>query len=329
MNGRSRWSDVTVGGFVLAALVLLVVGTLWIAGSGPFGARGRHYTVLLTDSAGLQPGDRVRVAGVSVGRIRTVELRPDDARPVRMRVGVRSDVAIHVDASAEIATTGMLGQPFLQIEPGSSSAALLDDGGSIEGRGGAGIGDALAEVGELSERAKALLDQASELVRTVSTEIGPVLDGLEQMLSEENVANVGALLETMNHTVDDVGPRLTTLLARLDGLAENADRGLAELPELTAELDGLVGDLRAALGPNGERLSGVLDSASRSLESADRMLSSVSGNRHEIEAMLADLRDTAANLKSFTKMLDERPYSLVRMKLPPDRTPGQGAGDAR
>ncbi len=329
MNESNRWSDVGVGVFVLTALGLLIAGSLWIAGSGAFSTRGQSYTVLMKDSAGLQPGDRIRVAGVQVGKIRSVELLPEETWPVRMRIHVRSDVALRTDSSAGIATAGLLGMPFLQIDPGSVQAPLLEPGGTIEGGGASGLNDALAKVDELSDRAKVLLEQAIGLLQTVSAEITPVLDGMERMLSEQNTANVSALLENMNRTVEQSGPRVGELMDRLDALAAQAESGLVELPKLTERFGELVEDLRGALGPDGERLAGLLESATRSFESADQALSSVSGNRHEIEAMLADLRDTTANLKSFTQLLSERPYSLVRMKLPPDRKPGEGGGDRK
>ena len=41
--------------------------------------------------------------------------------------------------------------------------------------------------------------------------------------------------------------------------------------------------------------------------------------------MLGDLRDTVANLKSFSQQVRERPYSLVRIRDEPERRPGDGA----
>jgi phospholipid/cholesterol/gamma-HCH transport system substrate-binding protein len=329
MNESSRWSDVGVGAFVLAALGMLIAGSLWIAGSGAFSTRGESYTVLMKDSAGMQAGDRIRVAGVQVGKIRSVDLRPAETWPVQMLVQVRSDVEIHADSSASIGTAGLLGMPFLQIDPGSAQAPLLEPGGTIEGSGTSGINDALASVDELSDQAKVLLDQAIGLLQTVNAEITPVLDGMERMLSEQNTANVSALLENMNRAVEQSGPRVLALMERLDGLAVQVESALVDLPEMTEQFGGLVADLRGALGSDGERLAGLLESATHSFESADQALSSVSGNRHEIEATLADLRDATANLKSFTQLLSERPYSLVRMKLPSDRKPGDGAEDRK
>ena len=73
------------GLFVLTALALLVVGLFWVAGSGFFADGRVDYVVLMRDSGGVQPGDRVRVAGVPVGKIDDVELLFAALQPILIR----------------------------------------------------------------------------------------------------------------------------------------------------------------------------------------------------------------------------------------------------
>jgi len=318
-----RQSDVKVGLFVVVALALLVFGSLWIAGSSFFGASRVSYEVLLQDSSGLQAGDRVRVAGVSVGRIKHVELRPGDAWPVSLHVVLKPLAAIHTDASASVAVSGLLGSGFLEIDPGSPSAPSLPPGSRIQGRSAAGMGDAMGRVNEISIKVAAMLDQVSGILDAVSTEMGPILSSLDRVLSEENSENLQQILANLRDTTGEVGPRVSSLITRLDRTAQELEGGAQGLPQLTAEIEGLVGDLRAALGPDGERLANVLASAEGSLNRADATLSVLGGNREEVEATLRDLRDTVANLKAFSQIVKERPYSLVRVKPEPERRPGR------
>jgi hypothetical protein len=111
-------------------------------------------------------------------------------------------------------------------------------------------------------------------------------------------------------------------------MAGQVEDGLEGLPGLRASLDALVADLHAAVGPDGERLARVLEAAETSLNRADETLSVLGGNRGEIEATLRDLRDTLANLKAFSQLVKERPYSLVRVKPEPQREPGDGVKES-
>ena len=329
MDDGSRIIDAKIGLFVLTALILLILGSLWIAGSTFVGPRRLSYKVLMKDSGGLKSGDRVRVAGVSVGRIHDVVLRPDDEWPVLFEVAVRESVPLKTDGKAKIATSGLLGTSYLQIDPGSPSAATLPEGGQIVGDPTAGFEDTLARLDVLSAKAVGLLDQVRATLDQVSTGVDPILANMNSLLSEENVGNIGELLSTLNGTVSESGPRISSLLARLEGLSANLEDGAESLPEVSAKLSTLVEDLRAALGPDGSRLAGVLDAAEGSLSSADETLSILAGNRGQIETAVRDLQETVSNLKSFSQQLKERPFNMVRKVHEPDRRPGENAKDSR
>ena len=324
MEDKSRLADVKVGIFVLAALLLLMAGSLWIAGSSFLGAKRVPYVVLMQDSGGLQGGDRIRVAGVSVGRIQRVDLRPGDPWPVKLHVSLKPEVLVKTDGTARVATSGLLGASYLQIETGSTTADPLPPGGEIRGKSSPGIEETLARVGQISEKVLTILDQTTGLLDTMSQEIGPILANLESLLSEDNAEDVSLILDDLRTTTHDAGPKVTLLLERLDSIAVQLEDGIEGLPGLANRLSDLVQNVEQALGPDGERLARMLESAANSFGSAEEALSVVGGNRAEIEATLRDLRDTVANLKSFSQQVKERPFSIIRVKPEPERRPGEG-----
>jgi phospholipid/cholesterol/gamma-HCH transport system substrate-binding protein len=323
MSSPGRGDQIKVGLFVLAALVLLIVGSLWIAGSTAIRGRRVDYHVLLHDSSGLQAGDPVRFAGVMVGRIKQVNLRPDEPWPVELRIAIKPSLPVREDSSARVGTSGLMGTVFLELIAGSADALVLAPGATIRGEASPGFEEALAQLSQISDKVAHVLDQTAELLDEVSAEVGPILGQIQALLSEKNINEIEAILATLRFTLDESSPRLIGLLARLESVAEKADAGAERLPELTENLSGLGEDLRTALGPDGERLAGVLEAAEGSLTSADDVLSILGDNREEIEATLADLRDTVANLKAFSQQVKERPFSLVRIKAPPERKPGE------
>jgi len=318
-------ADVRVGAFVLAALALLIAGSLWIAGSSWFAPRRVDYVVRMTDSGGIRPGDRVRVAGVPMGKVLDVELRPGDDLPVRFRISVREEIPISVDASARVVTSGMLGTAFLQIEPGSPNAGRLEPGGEIRGEVGMSFQEMMVRLAQTGDDLHGVLDQASEILDRTSEDLEAILAGARVAFDEENLRNLRGLLAGLNETVNQSGPRLASVLDRLDSVARSADEGFERLPEVASKLDRLLGGLERAIGEDGDRLQRLLSAAETSLGSADRALSTLADNRRDIEVTLRDLRDTASNLKSFSQTIKERPYSLVRIRHEPDRRPGDEA----
>ncbi len=321
---RARWAEVKVGVFVVGALAILVVGTLWVAGSTVWGGPKTPYTVLMTDSGGVAVGDRVRFAGVPIGRVNSVALRPGQEWPVAIQVGIEPSVVLKEDASARIATAGLLGSSYLEIDVGTAGSPALPSGGEVHGKEVAGLEAALSRVDEIAGKAVALLDQTSVILEEVSGKIGPLMGRVEKLLSEENTENVQALLASLRGTMEEAGPRLNALLARLDDISGDLEDGVDDIPELTEQATALVEDLRAALGPEGSRLSGLLDTGQSTLGTAGEALEVLVENRGELDATLVDLREVVANLKAFSQQIKERPYSLVRIKPEADRRPGEG-----
>jgi phospholipid/cholesterol/gamma-HCH transport system substrate-binding protein len=322
-EGRAS-ADVRLGAFVLGALAILVLGSLWIAGSTLFVGERVPYVVLLRDSKGVRSGDRVRFAGVPVGRIEDVVLRPEDPWPVRLEVELKPEIPVREDSSATIATSGLMGTSFLQILPGSAESPLLRAGGTIHGDSGGGLEGTLEQVGEIGERVLGILDQTSVMIDDVAAQLGPLMTQLNRLMSEQNVDEIGAILRGVRETIDGVGPRVESLLARLDGIAAGAEQGLADLPRLMERVSSLLSGLDAALGPDGERLAALLDTARGSLDSAGDALGVITDNRAEIEAMLQDLRDTVANLEAASERIKQQPSSLIRSRPEPERRPGDG-----
>lgn len=309
-------STIRAGLFVLIALAILVVGSLWVAGFHGAGDKAT-YEVLMKSSAGVRQGDPVRVAGMEVGRVRKVELRPGEEWPVTFRVALDAEIPVSEAASARLTADGLLGTPYLEIDPGPMDGPPLPPGSPIIGIGTASATDAMSGLNELSDRAAVALEEVTVLLQSLSGRVGPLLERVELLLADENLAAFTDSLTAMRDTLQQTGPRVSALLDRLDGLTTDLSSGIEEIPKLSAAMQELVADLRTALGPDGERVAAVL-------ESADASLSAVEMNRGELEAMLRDLRAASANLKAFTEAVKERPSLLVRKSRTPDRKPGEG-----
>ena len=66
--------EITVGGVVLAALVVLIGGLMWLTGQSFAGGGRVVVPVQFTTIQGLTTGDPVMISGVQVGRVARVQL---------------------------------------------------------------------------------------------------------------------------------------------------------------------------------------------------------------------------------------------------------------
>lgn len=324
MRAASRLREMRTGLFVIVGLAVFVTLMLWVAGKQPLGER-RSYEVLMKDAGGVRPGDQVRIAGVPVGRVSSVALRPDSDWPVVFRMTLDTEVRLTRDSRAGFASDGILGSRFLTIDPGPSEAPPLAEGEAIPGQPSADVTKALSRLEEVVDRAVLLLDETTKLVQGLPGRIDPLLGRLDDLLSEENVDDLSATLKVLRSTLEEAGPRLPAVIAELESTLGELGEGLGGVPELTAEAQGLVTDLRTALGPGGERLTRLLESADGTLAGASETLGLVSGNAGELEAATRDLAAAAANLRALSEALKERPNRLLLPSRKRDRRPGEGA----
>lgn len=129
-NQRQRLSHFQAG---LLTLVLIGIGTyLGFTKSIPF--RG-HYEIsaVFRTANNVKPGSFVRIAGVNVGKVTKVEHTDPDkqAAVVTMRIDDQG-LPIHKDARLAIRPRIFLeGNFFVDLEPGSPSAPVIDEGDVI------------------------------------------------------------------------------------------------------------------------------------------------------------------------------------------------------
>lgn len=323
MRAESRLREMRTGLFVVVGLAIFVALVLWVAGKPPGGVR-TSYEVLMKDAGGVRPGDQVRIAGVPVGRVSSVRLQPGSEWPVVFAMTLDTDVPLTRGSRAGFASDGILGSRFLAIHPGPAEAPPLADGEAIRGERAADFNEALSRVGEVIDRATVLLDETTKLVQGLSGRVDPLLGRLEDLLSEENVDDLAATLKVLRTTLEEAGPRLPAALDELESALDELGEGLAGVPELTAEAQGLVTDLRTALGPGGERLTRLLESADGTMNDASDTLGLVAGNAGDLEAATRDLAAASANLRALSEALKNRPNRLLMPSRKRDRRPGEG-----
>ncbi|WP_405496533.1 MlaD family protein [Nocardia sp. NBC_00511] len=101
-----RWG---IAGVTVCVIALAVAGALYVI---PFGQQ--TYTANFKISGGARSGDEVRVAGINVGKIRSVDLVGDH---VEVSFTVKSDVRVGDRSSVEVKMLTPIGGHYLALSP--------------------------------------------------------------------------------------------------------------------------------------------------------------------------------------------------------------------
>jgi phospholipid/cholesterol/gamma-HCH transport system substrate-binding protein len=135
---QMRTIEIGVGAFVLAGFLALVVLVVQVSGVSLVLAPTNSHRVMaeFDDVAGLRVRSKVSMAGVTIGRVASIDVDPlYGVAIVEMEIYERS-WPLPIDTGARILTEGILGARYIGLMPGGDDE-MLEDGGYIQDTQGA------------------------------------------------------------------------------------------------------------------------------------------------------------------------------------------------
>ncbi|MFP4428479.1 MAG: outer membrane lipid asymmetry maintenance protein MlaD [Desulfovermiculus sp.] len=115
--------ETSVGVFVL--VTLLCVGYLTIQLGELDFLQTDTYPVKASFNSvsGLNVGNEVQISGVSVGKVKSIELEKDRFVAI-VTMSIDQDVTLSDDSMAAVKTSGLIGDKYISISPGGSGMEL-------------------------------------------------------------------------------------------------------------------------------------------------------------------------------------------------------------
>jgi phospholipid/cholesterol/gamma-HCH transport system substrate-binding protein len=276
----------------LIALVAVLIGGVYALSSSNGG--GRKVVGYFTSAVGLYPGDQVRILGVPVGTIDSIEPRPSD---VKITMSVSSDVKIPKDAKAVIMSPNLVSARFIQLTPTYSGGAVLPDGGSID----------LARTAVPVE-----WDEVKEALTQLAVQLGPATGSMQGPL--------GAAINQAADTFDGKGESFHNALQELSQVAGRLGDSRGDIFGTVKNLQVLVNALSASneqivqFAGNVASVSQVLADSSRHLDGTlgtlNKALTDIRGFLHENNSTLVD---TVNQLNDFAKTLSDQSDNIEQV----------------
>jgi phospholipid/cholesterol/gamma-HCH transport system substrate-binding protein len=253
------------------AIVALIVVLTYFSGSLPLIGGGTGYTAYFAEAAGLQAGNEVRVAGVTVGQVTGVSL---DGAKVAVTFRIRGAwVGNRTTGAIEIKT--LLGDKYLALDPlgnvpqDPSRAIPLSRTSSPYDvtQAFGGVGQQISQI-NTAQLAKSL-QTLSGAFATTPPYVRSALHGLAALSS--SVASRDATVTSLLAGARKVTGTLAAQDARFQALLGDGNLLLSELRQrqqaihamladtqaLAIQLSGLVNDNQATLGPALQALNQV------------------------------------------------------------------------
>jgi len=302
------------GLFILLSIAGAIFLVAKVAESRNAPADATTYVAVFTDGediAGLSPGAEVRLMGVKVGRVETVEVAVPEDRARDAEVHVRFSVGEGVelrqtDSEVEL-QTAVTGGAWLNILRVGTGQPLAENG-KVQAKSS----NLLALMSDVRDEVRQTLTVVREDMDTVSTELVETADGIESFTTSADglVKNLEAKLDKLlgestgvmadiRAVFGDSGDDIRTTLAKLRSLTTRLD---TKLPETLDEIDGFV------------------NKAETSIDGVDKLITELTGTATQARTMLADNRqDIDRTIESARRSVDELEGLIDDLRANPSR----------
>ncbi len=241
-----------ITGFATFALMLTLSG-------GSLFADDHEYKALFSDATGVAKGDDVRIAGVSVGSVKDIEIHDGDQAVITF--GVRTETPLTQNTNAQIRFRNLVGQRYVNLYQGSEGGtARLEPGSTIPQERTEEALDLNVLLNGFKPLFQALSPEdtnqfAFEIVQTLQGEAGNVQSllartaSLTQTLADRDqligdvVVNLSDVLDTLGTRDAELSDTIGTLQQFISGLSSDREAILGSLDsisELSVETSNLL-----------------------------------------------------------------------------------------
>src|SRR3990172_3589573 len=136
--------ETTVGIFLVIGLLLIGFMTLKLGHVSLLGDNAYPLSARFTWVTGLRAGSPVYMLGIEVGKVGRLTMDQESQQAV-IGMRIQKGMRIYDDAIASIKTEGLIGDRYLNIDPGGAGT-LLEPGGTItETQPALDIGDLISK----------------------------------------------------------------------------------------------------------------------------------------------------------------------------------------
>jgi len=262
-----------VGILVLIGIILLFYMSFRIGKFGTFGQQGYEITLSLNNANGLDPRSPVHIAGVDVGKIKTIKL---DGYKALVTLLIKNGIKIPADSKAAVKTQGTLGDRYIEIIPGTAQTYLA-------------AGDRINDIVIVAD-----LDEVFSRVSVAAKNFGETMNDFKGIIGEAEKINVKKSLENIQTVSGDFKELIANnkdnvgrIVNNLETISKDIENGKGTIGKLVKD-ETLYNDARDVVAS--------LKSVSNDIEQGKGTL----GKLAKDESLYTDVKKAVDNITNIT-----------------------------
>jgi phospholipid/cholesterol/gamma-HCH transport system substrate-binding protein len=238
--------EVLVGLLLTVAVVVTVLGSLWLARGGL--SKGYPLYAKFSWGAGLKQGQPILLVGVNVGYVDEVDLHMDGILVTTMRIGKNYNVPL--TSKAAVIPNGIFGDMAVALTPSKPDPRSFKPGDTIP------VGPSTPGITELTSKADSVMRSVNAITTALQQEMvasGGIRDlrntigATNRLVSEfasiaaEQSRQLSATMISLRRATGAIDP------AKIDSTVTNLRTASANMAEMSADLRATSGKLDAII----------------------------------------------------------------------------------
>lgn len=315
-----RWSQLRVGLTVLFASITLAV--LVFLMSGPSGLFSRKILLYANfdNAGGLRTGAPVRLQGVDIGNVTEIRVMPNNnVNPVRAQLKVTGNyaAAIKKDSTAMLATAGVLGETFVDIDSRQAKQGVVANGDTLKSLSQPDIQDVVRASQGTLQNIDVLLRRIDRIMAFVESGQGSI----GKLIYDDT------LYKKLNTSVSDVQAMITSISSGKGSVGKllNSDDFYNKANASVDKLNKIIDEINAGQGTAGKFLKdpSLYNNANETIAKANALMTDINSGKGALgkfardEAFARKLDDTLTRLSEIAEKMNSGQGTVGKLMTDP------------
>lgn len=342
----SQKTKFSVGVFVASGVCIVVVAIIWL-GMSRYLQKGNFYVSYFDESVqGLQKGAPVKYRGVSVGRVESIGVAPDD-KLIQVVMKVETGQTLTEDMVAQLRDVGLTGSMFVELdrrEKGETfhspqitfpSEYPIVPSKPSEMQKLLGSIDAVVrhikslDLKGISDKVKRTLDTMNHAISAANIEglsvrVRASLDGIDKAIADAQIKAVSTKLQSSLDGADrllnskqwsEILTSIQKATETLNQVMDMAKGGMTHADNAFVGMERIVAENEKTIRGAIEQILEATKNANVLLERGSKLVNrsddSIHQLRQELLVSAQNLAEATDNLNRFMEILAEQPTQLL------------------
>jgi len=278
--------EVLVGLIVTAAIVVTVLGSLWLARGGL--SKGYPLYAKFPWGAGLKQGQPVLLVGVNVGYVDQVDLHQDGTLVTTLRI--QNAYNVPVTSKAAVIPNGIFGDQAVALTPSKPDPRSFKHGDTVP------IGPSTPGIAELTSKADSITRSVNKMTSALEHEMvagGGIRDlrntisATNKMVNEfaavasEQSRQLTATMTSLRRATSAIDPaKVDSTITNFRAASSNLAAMSTDLKQTTRKLDAIIAKVDSGNGSAAKLLNdpGVYNDVRQLLQRMDSLVADIKKN---------------------------------------------------